>query len=169
MNASMSGAYGPVMLGVEGLALTDGDRVRLADPRVGGVILFARNFESSGQLRALTSEIRALRQALVIAVDHEGGRVQRFRSGEFTPIPFADELDPGGTGRRRPVDITTESYRVAREYMVRLGSRDFEDPAWVNALAKAAGLDDDAFRARFGRWASSSLDICAETASGLPD
>jgi beta-N-acetylhexosaminidase len=75
------------MLGVEGLALTDCDRARLADPRVGGVILFARNFESSAQLRALTSEIRALRPVLLVAVDHEGGRVQRFRTGEFSAIP----------------------------------------------------------------------------------
>ncbi|HKU85841.1 MAG TPA: beta-N-acetylhexosaminidase [Casimicrobiaceae bacterium] len=75
------------MLGVEGLALTDADRARLADPRVGGVILFARNFESSVQLRALTSAISAVRPEILIAVDHEGGRVQRFRTDEFTAIP----------------------------------------------------------------------------------
>ncbi|HET9669808.1 MAG TPA: beta-N-acetylhexosaminidase [Casimicrobiaceae bacterium] len=75
------------MLGVEGLALTAADRTRLADSRVGGVILFARNFASSVQLRALTSEIRAVRPGLVIAVDHEGGRVQRFRHDEFTVLP----------------------------------------------------------------------------------
>ncbi len=82
----MSGR-GPIMLGVEALALTDGDRGRLVDPRVGGAILFARNFESSPQLRALTASIRSLRPELLIGVDHEGGRVQRFRSGEFTPLP----------------------------------------------------------------------------------
>src|SRR6185437_9057485 len=71
---------GPIMLGVEALALTDGDRARLADPRVGGVILFARNFSTSAQLRALTSSICAVRPELLIAVDHEGGRVQRFRT-----------------------------------------------------------------------------------------
>ena len=75
------------MLGVEGPALTHGDRTRLADPRVGGVILFARNFESSPQLRALTAAIRAVRSDLLIAVDHEGGRVQRFRRDEFTALP----------------------------------------------------------------------------------
>jgi beta-N-acetylhexosaminidase len=77
---------GPVMLGVEGLALTDADRARLADPLVGGVILFARNYDNPVQLRALTGEIHGLRDpALLIAVDHEGGRVQRFRTG-FTAI-----------------------------------------------------------------------------------
>jgi beta-N-acetylhexosaminidase len=78
---------GPVMLGVEALELGAGDRVRLADPRVGGVILFARNFESSAQLRALTRSIHALRPELLIGVDHEGGRVQRFRNDAFTPLP----------------------------------------------------------------------------------
>jgi beta-N-acetylhexosaminidase len=78
---------GPIVFGVEALHLTPGDRARLADPRVGGVILFARNFASSAQLRELTASIRALRAALLIAVDHEGGRVQRFRSDEFTPLP----------------------------------------------------------------------------------
>jgi beta-N-acetylhexosaminidase len=79
-------ARGPVMLGVEGLALTDADRARLADPLVGGVILFARNYDNADQLRALTSDIRALRAPrLLIGVDHEGGRVQRFRAG-FTAI-----------------------------------------------------------------------------------
>ena len=77
---------GPVMLGVDGLALTGADRARLADPVVGGVILFARNYGNPLQLRALTAEIHALRDPpLLIAVDHEGGRVQRFRTG-FTAI-----------------------------------------------------------------------------------
>lgn len=75
------------MLGVEGPALMDADRARLADSRVGGVILFARNFESSPQLRALTAAIRAVRGELVIGVDHEGGRVQRFRRDGFTVLP----------------------------------------------------------------------------------
>jgi 6-phosphofructokinase 1 len=81
------------------------------------------------------------------------GALVTIQGGEFTPVPFAEVLDPSGNGRRRAVDVTTESYQVAREYMVRLGPRDFVDPAWVNALARAAGLGEEAFRARFGRFA----------------
>ena len=78
---------GPVMADVAGLKLTADDVLRLQHPLIGGVILFARNFESPEQLKALTSSIHALREpALPIAVDHEGGRVQRFRTG-FTEIP----------------------------------------------------------------------------------
>ena len=75
------------MADVVGLRLEDADRRRLSHPLVGGVILFARNFESPGQVKALTAEIRGLRTPeLLICVDHEGGRVQRFRQG-FTAIP----------------------------------------------------------------------------------
>lgn len=78
---------GPVMLDVAGTALNEDDRRRLLHPLTGGVILFSRNFESCVQLDALTAEIHDLRDpCLIIAVDHEGGRVQRFRNG-FTHLP----------------------------------------------------------------------------------
>src|SRR5688500_17073828 len=78
---------GPVMADVEGLELTSADIARLEHPQVGAVILFARNFASPLQLVELVSAIRERRTPqLLIAVDHEGGRVQRFRKG-FTEIP----------------------------------------------------------------------------------
>jgi len=80
-------SLGPVMLDIDGLALSPADRDILREPAVGGVILFARNFESVEQVTELVLEMRALRSpSLLIAVDHEGGRVQRFREG-FTRIP----------------------------------------------------------------------------------
>lgn len=80
-------SLGPVMLDIEGLSLSPADRDLLREPAVGGLILFARNFESPDQVADLVAEVRALRRPpLLVAVDHEGGRVQRFRDG-FTRIP----------------------------------------------------------------------------------
>ena len=77
----------PLFLDVAGVALTPADERRLRQPLVGGVILFARNWESRAQLGELCAEIRRLRGDVLIAVDQEGGRVQRLRGDGLTRLP----------------------------------------------------------------------------------
>ena len=79
--------HAPVVLDVAGTELNADDRRRLAHPRTGGLILFARNWRDRAQLTALTAEIKSIRSDVLICVDHEGGRVQRFRSDGFTTLP----------------------------------------------------------------------------------
>lgn len=78
---------GSLMIDLEGTMLSEADRRRLLHPLVGGIILFTRNYENPAQIQAITREIHAVRHpALLVGVDHEGGRVQRFRTG-FTHLP----------------------------------------------------------------------------------
>jgi beta-N-acetylhexosaminidase len=79
-------SHGPLIGDLDGLELQASDREFLLHPKLGGIILFARNFESVEQLRALVADVRQLRQDLFICVDQEGGRVQRFKEG-FSRLP----------------------------------------------------------------------------------
>ena len=90
-------SLGPIMIDVPGVVLTDEDRALLEHPAIGGVILFSRNFTGDQQLRELIRSIAGLRTpSLLIAVDQEGGRVQRFTDG-FTKLPplrwFGQQFD----------------------------------------------------------------------------
>lgn len=106
------------MVDVDGLTLTDHERQRLRHPLVGGVILFARNFSDREQLVTLCHEIHAARdEPLLIAVDHEGGRVQRFRSDGFTAIPAMGALGRlWNTGAQQAQALATDAgYVLAAE------------------------------------------------------
>ena len=85
--------HAPLFIDVAGTALTDADRRRLLNPLVGGLTLFSRNGVSHAQLGELTASIHELRADLLIAVDHEGGRVQRFGAAQgLTPLPSMREI-----------------------------------------------------------------------------
>ena len=108
--------HSPLIIDVAGTALTRADRRRLKHPLVGGMILFARNWQDRAQLVQLVAEIKALRGDLLVCVDHEGGRVQRFRSDGFTHLPpmralgelwLRDGKAGEGSGAMRALDAAT--------------------------------------------------------------
>jgi len=81
------------------------------------------------------------------------GAMITMQDGVFNPAPFSAVIDPAtGRGKLRGVDVTSESYQVARDYMVCLGPRDFADDAWVEKLANAGGMDSADFRAHFAKF-----------------
>jgi beta-N-acetylhexosaminidase len=79
--------HAPLIIDIAGLTLTKQDRQRLKHPLVGGIILFARNWQNREQLSGLCADIKQVRKDLLICVDHEGGRVQRFKTDGFTHLP----------------------------------------------------------------------------------
>jgi beta-N-acetylhexosaminidase len=83
----MTDAHAPVILDIAGTTLTAADKRRLKHPLTGGLILFARNWVDRAQLTQLCADIKAVRPDALICVDHEGGRVQRFRTDGFTHLP----------------------------------------------------------------------------------
>lgn len=117
-------SLGPLMVDLAGTALSDAERELLAHPLVGGVILFARNYSAPEQVADLVQEIHDLRKThLLVAVDHEGGRVQRFREG-FTRLP--------------PVACLGDCYRHDRGRALQLA----REHGWLMASElRAVGID----------------------------
>lgn len=84
-------SFGRLMTSLEGASLTSEDKKLLSNKHVGGIILFSKNFESQLQIQSLCSEIKSVKENIIIAVDQEGGRVQRFKN-EFTLLPSMQDL-----------------------------------------------------------------------------
>src|SRR4051794_19881815 len=78
---------GPMMINIDGPELTDKEKILLKHPMVGSVIFFAKNFSTPEQLRALIKSIREIRPEILLAIDHEGGLVQRFQRRGFRTWP----------------------------------------------------------------------------------
>ena len=87
----MTDSYGRLMIDVDGKSLSEDDKFLISKNHIGGLILFSRNFDSYDQLKNLVKEIHAIKENIIIAVDQEGGRVQRFEK-EFTKIPSMREV-----------------------------------------------------------------------------
>jgi beta-N-acetylhexosaminidase len=110
-------SHAPVVLDIAGLALTEDDRRRLRHPLTGGLIFFARNWQDRRQLTELAVEIKSIRPDLLLCVDHEGGRVQRFRTDGFTHLPPMRALGElwmrrGGQGAMEATDAATAAGQV---------------------------------------------------------
>ena len=110
--------HAPLILDIAGTSLTKVDRRRLKHPLVGGLILFGRNWQSRAQLTELCAEVKSIRPDVLIAVDHEGGRVQRFRTDGFTHLPpmrafgemwLQDGKDMPGSGALKACEAATSA------------------------------------------------------------
>ena len=153
---------GPLMLDVAGLELTAEDCERIAHPLVGAVILFARNYASAPQLKALTAAIRGLRDPPpLVGVDHEGGRVQRFRD-PFTPIPSMRAV--GERWERDVAAAADEARRLGETIAVELGSHgvDFSFAPVVDLdYGRSSVIGDRAFHRNPNAVAHLAAAFCA--------
>lgn len=128
----MSLSTGSLIVGFDGLELSQAWRDRLLHPAVGGVILFSRNFSNIEQLEALTAELRELKAPrLLITVDQEGGRVQRFKGPGLTDLPALGHIGRWfGRHPERACDLAYRHGRVMAAEMLALGV----DLSWAPVL-----------------------------------
>lgn len=131
---------GQLMLDVASTELTHDDEQLLAQPEIGGVILFGRNVKSPAQVRQLTDSIRAINPNLLIAVDQEGGRVARFRDG-FSPIPAMGKL--GELFDKEPISALemayASGYLMASEVLAVGVDFSFAPVLDINGVSKVIG------------------------------
>jgi beta-N-acetylhexosaminidase len=112
---------GPLMIDLQSTALTKEERDWLQHPAVGGVLLFTHNYESREQLKKLVHDMRALRDPLLIAVDQEGGRVQRFRQG-FSLLPPPSKLgDSYVTNPQQAIRLAEDHAYLMAEELLQVG------------------------------------------------
>ena len=102
--------HSPLIIDIAGTRLNAADKRRLRHPLVGGVILFSRNWQDRAQLTELCAQIKSIRADILVAVDHEGGRVQRFRTDGFTPLPTMRSL--GEAWAKDPLAATDSASAV---------------------------------------------------------
>ncbi len=157
---------GPLVVGISGPQLTAEEEQLLLQPLIGGVILFERNFVDADQTRALCAHVHALREPrLLIAVDHEGGRVQRLRSG-FTPLPAASvygrthDLDPA-----RGLALARAGGRVMAAEVLAAGI----DHSFAPVLDLDYGVSDIIGSRAFHAQAQVAAALAAAFASGMAD
>lgn len=148
---------GPLLVDVEGTSLTADDRRLLADPTVGGALLFTRNYADREQLVELTGQMRAARPNLLIVADYEGGRVQRFRDG-FTPIPRMRAL---GQAYREDV----QAARAAAAELAWLMATELRGVGIDMPLAPVADLDYGVSSVIGSRAFAATPDIVTELAA----
>ncbi len=137
-----------LIIDVEGTNLTADDKLLLANPEIAGIILFARNYESKQQLQALTADIKSVNSDLIICVDQEGGRVQRFKQ-DFTELPALQTIDTEIDARHWAMTMATELINAGVDHSFApvvdvdsdnstiIGNRSFSDSA--DEVVKLAG------------------------------
>lgn len=154
---------GPLMLDIEGTVLSDEEKKRLANPLVGGLILFSRNFSAPAQLKQLIQSIREVAPNILIAVDHEGGRVQRFKEG-FTVLPPMASL--GKLFDRSPED----ALQKARDFGWIIGSELIAydiDLSFAPVLDRDHGVSGVIGDRAFSRDADTIIELCSAFIDGM--
>lgn len=154
---------GVLMLDLEGLTLTPEEANTLQAPEVGGLILFSRNFDGPEQLRELMGRIRELRPDLLVAVDQEGGRVQRFRDG-FTRLP------PMSTLGRRWLDNPHRAIAQAHEigWLMATELRQFDiDISFAPVLDLDWGQSSVIGDRAFGQTAEAVIELAGGIMAGM--